>query len=67
MPTNLAPVTGTRPEGTATEADASRKVREMFAIIAPRYDFLNHFLSFQTDRLWRKRTARLLRPILQRP
>ena len=28
MPTNLAPVTGTRPEGTATEADASRKVRE---------------------------------------
>jgi demethylmenaquinone methyltransferase / 2-methoxy-6-polyprenyl-1,4-benzoquinol methylase len=39
----------------------------MFSKIAPRYDFLNHFLSFQTDRLWRKRTARLLRPILERP
>ncbi|MGC1618736.1 MAG: bifunctional demethylmenaquinone methyltransferase/2-methoxy-6-polyprenyl-1,4-benzoquinol methylase UbiE [Candidatus Acidiferrum sp.] len=62
-----APVKGTQPEGTHTEADASRKVREMFAKIAPRYDFLNHFLSFDTDRLWRKRTARLLRPILQRP
>jgi demethylmenaquinone methyltransferase/2-methoxy-6-polyprenyl-1,4-benzoquinol methylase len=67
MPTNFAPAPGTRPEGAATEADASRKVREMFAKIAPRYDFLNHFLSFQTDRLWRKRTARLLRPILERP
>jgi demethylmenaquinone methyltransferase/2-methoxy-6-polyprenyl-1,4-benzoquinol methylase len=62
-----APVKGTQPEGAQTEADASRKVREMFAKIAPRYDFLNHFLSFQTDRLWRKRTARLLRPILERP
>ncbi|MGH9741882.1 MAG: bifunctional demethylmenaquinone methyltransferase/2-methoxy-6-polyprenyl-1,4-benzoquinol methylase UbiE [Candidatus Acidiferrum sp.] len=62
-----APVKGTRPEGAETEVDASRKVREMFAKIAPRYDFLNHFLSFETDRLWRKRTARILRPILQRP
>jgi len=67
MPSNSAPVPGTRPEGAHTEADASRKVREMFAKIAPRYDFLNHFLSFQTDRLWRKRTARLLRLILERP
>jgi len=33
---------GTRPEGAQTEADASRKVREMFTEIAPRYDFLNH-------------------------
>ncbi|MHB8502664.1 MAG: ubiquinone/menaquinone biosynthesis methyltransferase [Candidatus Acidiferrales bacterium] len=66
MATNNA-ARGSRPEGVENEADASRKVREMFAKIAPRYDFLNHFLSFQTDRLWRKRTARLLRPILQRP
>ncbi len=67
MPANSAPVKGTRPEGAHTEAEASRKVREMFAKIAPRYDFLNHFLSLETDRLWRKRTARLLRPILQPP
>src|SRR6266852_7407416 len=58
---------GTRPEGAQTEADASRKVREMFTEIAPRYDFLNHLLSLQLDRLWRARVACHLRPILQRP
>ena len=48
---------GTRPEGAQTEVDASRKVREMFTEIAPRYDFLNHLLSLELDRLWRARTA----------
>jgi demethylmenaquinone methyltransferase/2-methoxy-6-polyprenyl-1,4-benzoquinol methylase len=61
------PVKGTQPEGTHTEAEASRKVREMFTQIAPSYDSLNHILSLQIDRLWRARTAKLLRPILQRP
>ena len=62
-----APVKGTRPEGAVTEADASKKVREMFTQIAPRYDLLNHLLSLQLDRLWRTRTARLLHSILERP
>ena len=62
-----APAKGTRPEGATTEADASNKVREMFAQIAPRYDLLNHLLSLQLDRLWRARTAKLLQPILGRP
>jgi demethylmenaquinone methyltransferase/2-methoxy-6-polyprenyl-1,4-benzoquinol methylase len=62
-----APVKGTRPEGAVTEADASKKVREMFTQIAPRYDLLNHLLSLQLDRLWRARTARHLQPILDRP
>jgi demethylmenaquinone methyltransferase / 2-methoxy-6-polyprenyl-1,4-benzoquinol methylase len=62
-----APVKGTRPEGAATEADASKKVREMFTQIAPRYDLLNHLLSLQLDRLWRARTASLLQYILNRP
>jgi demethylmenaquinone methyltransferase/2-methoxy-6-polyprenyl-1,4-benzoquinol methylase len=57
---------GTRPEGAQSEADASRKVREMFTEIAPRYDFLNHLLSLELDRMWRARTARRLRPILER-
>jgi demethylmenaquinone methyltransferase / 2-methoxy-6-polyprenyl-1,4-benzoquinol methylase len=65
MPTN-APAKGTQPEGAQTEADASRKVREMFTQIAPSYDALNHILSLQLDRLWRARTAKRLRPILQR-
>jgi demethylmenaquinone methyltransferase/2-methoxy-6-polyprenyl-1,4-benzoquinol methylase len=66
MPTNApAPVKGTQPEGAHTEADASRKVREMFTQIAPRYDFLNHLLSFQLDRVWRARVGSCLRPILE--
>lgn len=61
-----APVKGSRPEGALTEADASSRVRDMFTQIAPRYDLLNHLLSFELDRLWRARAARLLRPILER-
>jgi len=62
-----APVKGTRPEGASSEADASRKVRDMFTQIAPRYDLLNHLLSFELDRLWRARAAKCLQPILKRP
>jgi demethylmenaquinone methyltransferase / 2-methoxy-6-polyprenyl-1,4-benzoquinol methylase len=61
-----APVKGTRPEGTQTEAEASKRVREMFTQIAPSYDVLNHVLSLQLDRLWRARVARILKPILER-
>ncbi len=32
----------------------------MFGAIAPRYDCLNHLLSFQFDRLWRREAIRLL-------
>src|SRR4029077_8111648 len=39
----------------------------MFTLIAPRYDLLNHLLSFDLDRLWRARVAKLLQPILNRP
>lgn len=67
MPDPAVSVKGTRPEGALTEADASKKVRDMFTQIAPRYDLLNHLLSLQLDRLWRARTAKLLRPILSRP
>lgn len=59
------PSKGTRPAGALSESDASRKVREMFTQIAPRYDLLNHILSLQMDRMWRARTANVLRPILE--
>src|SRR2546427_1961376 len=36
----------------------SRRVQQMFAGIAHRYDFLNHFLSLSVDRRWRKVAAR---------
>jgi len=60
------PSKGTRPAGALSESDASRKVREMFTQIAPRYDLLNHILSLQMDRMWRARTANVLQPILER-
>jgi demethylmenaquinone methyltransferase/2-methoxy-6-polyprenyl-1,4-benzoquinol methylase len=37
----------------------------MFAGIASRYDFLNHFLSANTDARWRRLVARKLQPGLQ--
>jgi demethylmenaquinone methyltransferase/2-methoxy-6-polyprenyl-1,4-benzoquinol methylase len=41
-------------------ADKKTKVESMFDSIAWRYDFLNHFLSFGIDRLWRKRAIRII-------
>jgi demethylmenaquinone methyltransferase/2-methoxy-6-polyprenyl-1,4-benzoquinol methylase len=38
--------------------DAKRSyVRRMFTAIAPRYDFLNHLLSLNIDRRWRRRAV----------
>lgn len=39
----------------------------MFTSIAPRYDLLNHVLSFNIDRLWWRRTARTFAHVLSRP
>jgi demethylmenaquinone methyltransferase/2-methoxy-6-polyprenyl-1,4-benzoquinol methylase len=36
------------------------KVREMFDDISPKYDFLNHLLSFGIDHRWRKTLVRIL-------
>jgi len=40
------------------DSEKGRNVREMFASIAHRYDFLNHFLSGNIDRLWRRKCLR---------
>lgn len=34
------------------------KIQSMFNSIAHRYDFLNHFFSFNIDALWRRRTVK---------
>jgi demethylmenaquinone methyltransferase/2-methoxy-6-polyprenyl-1,4-benzoquinol methylase len=60
-------VTGASPSGAKDRQQAATAVREMFTSIAPRYDLLNHLLSFNIDRLWWRRAARTFRHILQRP
>jgi demethylmenaquinone methyltransferase/2-methoxy-6-polyprenyl-1,4-benzoquinol methylase len=37
------------------------QIQTMFNKIAPKYDFLNHFLSLGIDKIWRKRAIRLLK------
>jgi demethylmenaquinone methyltransferase/2-methoxy-6-polyprenyl-1,4-benzoquinol methylase len=49
------------------EASTGAAVRDMFAGVAPRYDFLNHFLSLGRDIAWRRAAARALKDVLERP
>jgi demethylmenaquinone methyltransferase / 2-methoxy-6-polyprenyl-1,4-benzoquinol methylase len=42
-------------------------VESMFDSIAWRYDFLNHFLSFGIDHLWRRRAARIIARSVKSP
>lgn len=53
-------------ERTARELEHARAVREMFAGIARRYDFLNHFLSVNTDKRWRRLVRKKLENILHK-
>lgn len=57
---------GTTPPGTSSEEQAARWVERMFAAIAPRYDLINHLLSFNIDRSWRTALIRRLQPVLRR-
>jgi demethylmenaquinone methyltransferase/2-methoxy-6-polyprenyl-1,4-benzoquinol methylase len=66
MKSNAA-VTGTTPPGAPDEKQASQWVERMFAGIAPRYDFLNHLLSFNIDRGWRKALLQKVRWALENP
>ena len=58
---------GTQPSGTADEAVAARYVKKLFSDVAGRYDLLNHLLSLNMDRYWRRATARHFRHVLDRP
>jgi demethylmenaquinone methyltransferase/2-methoxy-6-polyprenyl-1,4-benzoquinol methylase len=67
-------ISATRAAGQGTplgsgrdEASTGAAVRTMFGEVAPRYDFLNHFLSLGRDIAWRRAAAHALKDILARP
>jgi demethylmenaquinone methyltransferase/2-methoxy-6-polyprenyl-1,4-benzoquinol methylase len=56
---------GTTPPGTSSEREAAGWVRRIFTDITPRYDLLNHLLSFHIDRGWRETLGDRLAGVLQ--
>lgn len=44
-----------------SEQSKKGQVEEMFNNISPKYDLLNHLLSFNIDKIWRKNTIKKLR------
>ncbi len=54
-------------EHTANEVAHAAAVRSMFSGIAPRYDLLNHLLSGNIDKRWRRRVKTHLAAILSDP
>ena len=49
---------------SATKSEQARRVREMFGSIAARYDLLNHLLSGNIDKRWRRLVAKALFAVL---
>ena len=60
-------MTGSTPRGVTGEPAVGRWVRDMFDRVAPRYDLLNHLLSFNLDKRWRGRLVEQVSPVLLRP
>ena len=47
----------------SSDLSKKKQVEKMFDNISSNYDFLNHFLSFGIDHIWRRRTIRLMQSI----
>jgi demethylmenaquinone methyltransferase/2-methoxy-6-polyprenyl-1,4-benzoquinol methylase len=56
-----------RPNPQLNIPGKDRAVRAMFEEIAPSYDRLNHLLSLNIDKRWRRLVVRQLRDLIERP
>src|SRR5262249_17690560 len=63
----LVPRTSEPPVSSTLLDKREGRIRRMFGDIAPRYDLLNHLLSFNVDKYWRWRTTRLVPPVGDAP
>jgi len=52
--------TATEPAGLLDKRE--QRIRRMFGAIAPSYDLLNHLLSLNIDKYWRRKTTKLVPP-----
>lgn len=50
-----------------SQSDKKKVVGSMFDTIAFRYDFLNHFLSFGIDRIWRRKATEIVSTLFKNP
>jgi demethylmenaquinone methyltransferase/2-methoxy-6-polyprenyl-1,4-benzoquinol methylase len=55
------------PTPSLPTSNKSEAVRAMFSQIAPKYDFLNHALSLNVDRRWRRFVVAKVRERLEKP
>ena len=67
MPTTTETERLTMPDARFNAAGKRNAVRAMFAEIAPSYDRLNHLLSINIDKVWRRFTVKQLQDVLARP
>lgn len=56
----MANPVGTERKSAAVGGAHARRIRRAFSEIAPRYDLLNHLLSLNIDRSWRRRAVEVL-------
>ncbi len=47
----------------SSDEGKKKQIKNMFDNIAPKYDFLNHFLSLGIDKIWRRRAIGLLKSL----
>lgn len=68
MPATTEPKLASQPlPNPEFNAGKRQAVRAMFAEIAPSYDRLNHLLSANIDKVWRRFTVKKLKDVLDRP